>query len=423
MQKSLFIEFLKGFALIVAKIYNKVNGKDGEESYLHKSLFTEEYSVDGKFSSVTGDTNRVTADVVTLDSSLPLKRLGSIKKVDGEIPKMGMKLVLNENRMKEWLILRSVGRITQLIDRIYDHVTTCIRGVEEMKEYLAFQAISTGRILVADPEKPGIGVRVDFNVSENNRFAPYRVWTDGASTPLDDIERMMERAEEQGYRPNTVWMDKGTSKLMLRNQSVKEFYGSYLDFKGTNIPVPNLSKLNEALSADQRPTISVIDRTVKFQRDGVNTVKSVWADGMVVLGTSGTLGTMAYTDLAEETFNANQATYAKAGTHILVSKFHKVDPIREYTASQAAVLPVLNDVDSLFYLNTKDNTTSASLQTEGDADIIIDGNTVTRDALITALKNVGLTKASERNTDHTLQKYFNDLEVDDEATVRTELGI
>lgn len=424
MKNSLFVEFLKGFALVVAKIYQKINGENDEQVYLHKSLFQEEYSVDGKFSSLTGDVSRISADIVPLDSSLPLKKVGSIKKVDGEIPKLGMKMVRTENRLKEWLILRGLGRVIQLVDKIYDDVTSVVRGVEELKEYLAFQAISKGIILVPDGENAGIGVRVDFNVSANNKFAPKAIWSDPAATPLDDIERMIDYADEIGRTPNVVWMDKATSRLMLKNESVQKFYGAYAGFDVNNVPVPNLGKLNEALAADDRPTISVIDRSVTFQKNGINTSRKVWSEGMVVAGTAGILGSMVYTDLAEETFSAEQVTYAKAGTHILVSKYHKIDPLEEFTSSQAAVCPVLNDVDGLFYLDTNDAATIIVGQTEDDANIDIDGSTtVSREAFITALNNVGVTKASDRNKDETLVGYYNDLDLDDQTAVNTELGI
>lgn len=423
MVESKFIQFLKGFALVVAKIYDNTLGKPDEQGYAHKALFREEYSVDGKWSSVSGDTSNITADYVSLDSSLPLKRRGSISKVDGDIPKMGMKLALNENRMKEYLILIALGKITELVRKIYDDVRTVIVGIEENLEYASFQAISTGQILVTDDEKPGIGVRVDYGIPDNNKFGVEKLWSDPTATPLDDIDRMLDFAEEEGYTPSILSMDKKTANYLLNNDSIKEFYGAYQNFQGSNYLRPNLGQLNEALQADKGIVINVVNRTVKFQRDGVNTVKNVWAEGKVVLHNAGTIGTLAYTDLAEETFKAEQVTYAKAGSYTLVSKWHNNDPVKEYTSSQAAVIPVIQDVRSLYHLDTLDVPTSSSAQTEGDANITIDGNVVTRDALITALNNAGMTKASDRNTDATLQKYFNDLDAADEADVRTELGI
>lgn len=423
MVESKFIQFLKGFALVVAKIYDNILGKPDEQGYAHKALFREEYSVDGKWSSVSGDTSNITADYVALDSSLPLKRRGAISKVDGDIPKMGMKLALNENRMKEYLILIALGKITELVRKIYDDVRTVIVGVEENLEYASFQAISTGQILVTDDEKPGIGVRVDYGIPSDNRFGVELAWTDPNAKPLEDIQRMLDYAQSQGYSPSVISMDKATANLLLNNDSVKEFYGAYQNFQGTSYLRPNKSQLNEALSADKGVNINVVNRTVKFQRDGVNTVKNVWHPGKVVLHNSGVIGTLAYTDLAEETFKAEQVTYAKAGSYTLVSKWHNNDPVKEYTSSQAAVLPVIQDVRSLYHLDTNDVPTSVSAQTEGDANMTIDGNVVSRSAVITALNDVGVSKASDRNTDATLQKYFNDLSAEDEATVRTALGI
>jgi len=186
---------------------------------------------------------------------------------------------------------------------------------------------------------------------------------------------------------------------------------------------PSLESINTALQGEYGVQLNVIDRTVRFERDGAKTVKDCWNNNMVV-GTVGLdLGTLTYTDLAEETYSANQVDYNKAGSYTLVSKYHNVDPIREFTSSQARVLPVLQDVDSIFYLNTEDAPSATDAQTEGDANILVKTNTVSRSDFITALNNVGVSKASDRNTDAKLLEYYNDLNDEDEAAVDTELGI
>lgn len=75
MYPSLFIEFIdKYFRLVIGKITEKINGKKAEEQLLHKTMLTEEYSADLTWGSTELSTSIVAADVVAMDSSLPLKK-------------------------------------------------------------------------------------------------------------------------------------------------------------------------------------------------------------------------------------------------------------------------------------------------------------------------------------------------------------
>ena len=59
---------------------------------MYKDLLEPVYSADGRWSSILAEYTRVAADVVSLDSELPLKSRDAIETAHGEIPKMGMKL-------------------------------------------------------------------------------------------------------------------------------------------------------------------------------------------------------------------------------------------------------------------------------------------------------------------------------------------
>ena len=60
-----------------------------------------------------------------------------------------------------------------------------------------------------------------------------------------------------------------------------------------------------------------------------------------------------WTDLVESTRPVPNVTYETADDFILVSKYSQTDPWREFTASQAMVVPVLNNVDRIYLLDSK----------------------------------------------------------------------
>lgn len=91
MEQSLYFKYIeKYFPKIVLGITEKLNDKNQTTlSYLHKQLLGTDYSVDGRWESLTGTYSRVAADVVSMDSSLPLKKRDSLGRASGDLPKIG----------------------------------------------------------------------------------------------------------------------------------------------------------------------------------------------------------------------------------------------------------------------------------------------------------------------------------------------
>ena len=103
MEKSLYLEYTQRFfPQLVISIIERLNEKRANQlPYMYKTLLTPDFSADGRWSSILAEYNRVAADVVSLDSELPLKTRDSIETASGEIPKLGMKLYLTEKQMKD----------------------------------------------------------------------------------------------------------------------------------------------------------------------------------------------------------------------------------------------------------------------------------------------------------------------------------
>ena len=103
MEKSLYFEIVqKYFPQLVTSIVERLNEKrTAQLPYLFKERLIPSFSADGRWASVLAEYNRVAADVVALDSELPLKSRDAIETASGDIPKLGMKLYLTEKQMKD----------------------------------------------------------------------------------------------------------------------------------------------------------------------------------------------------------------------------------------------------------------------------------------------------------------------------------
>jgi len=416
MEKSLFakyIAYLKGF---VGTITKKVNDSTSEATYSFKDGLTKKLSADGNWSSLNFDGTRVTADVVSLDSPLPLKRRDKITSASGEIPKVGMKMALNEKTMREIDNLVSRGTAdAEIAFLVYDDATRCLTGIYEEIEAQYLQALSTGQILVDDTTNVGTGIRVDFGYLPGNSFGVTAPWSDPTtSKPLDDISTVLTAASLAGNPITLLKMDPVTFNQFAASTQVKEKYAFTVGFSGSNVQSPNLAQVNVMLLAEYRLQIKLVDRVVKNERDGVRTNQRPWATNKVIFLAAEKVGKLVYSTLAEATRQNKAVTYVFTDDYIMLKTWHSPEPFAEWTSSQALVIPVIENTGGIYSLNTEEANTST--QTEGDAVFNYKGAAYTKASAI-----AGLNAANPQNTltvsstDANINKAVNKLNDEQEA--------
>ena len=411
MNQSQFVQFLAYFKAIAKTIEEKINGKKTELTYLHKEMLTEELSVDLQWKSLTVNSSIVAADIVSLDSNLPLKKRSSFGTASGDVPKMGMKFQLTEKQMTDLDVLKARNVETSvLVDKIFDDQKRAIMGIHERNEYIFLQSLSSGVAVVDDENNVGIGVRVDYGYLSSNKFGATTPWSDPASKPISDIKRIVKAAKAKGDTIKFIMMSDTSFDLFAENAETRQNFAFSQNFAGenANIPVPDLMQVNTMLQRKHGVQIIIVDRTVTTEKDGVKTVHTPWEANKVVFLTSKKVGKLVYGILAEETRKSPKCMYEKSGSYILLKKWSTEEPFAEWTSSQALVLPVLNNVSSIYVLDHEEAVVDA--QTEGDADFAYKGTDYTRTSVIAAINlAAGKTVAKSTNTDDTLLKYINQL--------------
>ncbi len=411
MNQSLFVQFIAYFSALAKTIEEKVNGKKTELTYLYKTMLTEELSVDLQWKSLTVNSNIVAADIVALDSSLPLKKRDSFGTASGDIPKTGLKLQLSEKQMSDIDVLKARNVETSvLVEKIFDDTKKAIMGIHEKMEFIFLQGLSTGVGLVEDENNVGTGVRVDYGYLASNKFGATTVWSDTNAKPIDDIKRIVKAAKAKGDMIKILMMSDTTFDKLASNQQTRENYAFSQNFVGSNIPTPDLEQVNAMMQRRFGLTIIVVDRTVTTEKDGVRTVHTPWATDNVIFLTSPKVGKLAYGILAEETRKSPKVMYEKSGSFILLKKWSTEEPFSEFTSSQALAIPVINNVSSIYLMNCEEATASLDTQTEGDADFSYKGTDYTRTSVIAAINlATGKTTAKSTNTDAKLTQYIDEL--------------
>lgn len=425
MNPSSFIQYINKFwAGTVLRLTQRYNGEANPRPYLFKTMLKKVFSTDLKWSSLSQDNISVAADVVSMDSSLPLKKRTAVAKATGEIPKIGMKLHLTESQMSRLNILRNTpGMEAQFIAEIFADTDKCLAGVNEQLEKMFLEGLSSGVTVIDDAQNVGLGIRIDYGYPASNQFGVVGLWSNPAtSTPIDDIENVITNASIRGDAPTVIWMNRTTYNQFISSAQVKSnFYPLVGAINATAMPNLTRSNVDQMLTDKFGMTIQIVDRTVMLERDGVRTPYKPWADNKVVLTSSMEVGSLTYGILAEAQ-NPNKAvSYVTADDYVLLSKWHSVDPYSEFTSSQALVIPVIDNVFSVYTIDTTD--VQAGVQTEGNTTINVFGSaTVVIADLIVELGKVGVT-ADATMTDVQLIKLVNKLSKKDEDAVKSGLGL
>jgi len=409
MKESLFVKYTAWLSAIILGVITKVNGGKTELSYLHKSMLTEELSTDLKWSTLAVNSTIVAADVVAMDSPLPLKKRDAIGTADGEIAKLGMKKQMSEKQLSDVDILVSKKVENKIIvEKIFNDAISCTMGILEKIEYIFLTSLSNGIGLVEDTENVGTGVRIDFGYKTSNKFGVVKPWSDSNSLPLDDIKNVLKAAKSAGVSLKFMMMDQSTFDNLADNAQTKQYFAFSQGFVGANIPVPDLEMVNAMLLKRYKLTIVIVDRTVITERDGVRTVKTPWAANKVIFLETQKVGRLMYGMLAEESRQSKAATYVKAGSFILIKKWSSEEPFAEYTSSQALAIPVIDAVDSIYSLDSEEYVADA--QTEGDADFAYNEVDYTKASVAAALKLAyPATKLTVASTDAKLLDAINKL--------------
>lgn len=361
MAVSNFIEIVdKYLAGVVGQITDKYNDRYAPETLLYRRYLTEEYSADLIWSSAEFQNNIVAADVVSLNSSLPLKKRDTVSTAVGQIPKIGISFARSEKFLTDITVMAARGaREAEIATKILADVARAINGVEVRTEILFEQALSTGYCLVDDETTPNAGIRVNFGYKAENFFnATTAAWSNVANaTPLDDLDQLFEKASADGTTIAEVLLSKRAFNYLRNSVQGKQlaatFAGQVIVSLSTLIK-PSRGAMLAALEDNYGCPFTIVDSSFRIEDKAGKTVTiKPFEEANVVAVPSTTVGRLVYGTLAEESRPVADVTYAKAGSHILVAEFGETNPLREFTTAQSLCLPVIDNAANTYILQSE----------------------------------------------------------------------
>lgn len=360
MEKSLYFQYTeKFFPALVRQIVEKMNGVRATANpltYLYRNHLTPQYSADGRWASVTAEYTRVAADVVSLDSELPLKSRDAITTATGSIPKLGLKLYLTEKQMKDLdAMIATNTPSTQVLQKMFEDVPRVIEAIYERIEDMFLSELSSG--VGISTRSGGTGVRIDVGFLPANKFFVDVLWANSeTATPLDDIQKIFDKAMDDQNIITDVFADDAALNAMYKSKQVRSQYAFNQGIStaaGSNVPVLDFEKIASVFKAKWDINLHRVARKIKTELNGTKQSHTPWQSGMLTFTCSDILGDLVWTNCAEASRPVAGVVYETVDDYILTSRYSLNDPLREFTASQAMVVPILSNVDQIYTLNSK----------------------------------------------------------------------
>lgn len=343
----------RGLAPVTLAVQEKYNGENVEPQYYHRRFFSPKYSFDGTYNALTVYNRKIVADVVSLDSSIPLKSRASVGSAKGDLPKIATERNLNESELRQLqLMMRADSDELTIMRMFFQDVDNCYAGILEQRENLGLQALSSGAILVDENTNVGAGIRVDFGYLAANKFAATIIWGQANYTPITDLLKLYDKSVVDGTPIRRFLMRRAQLQQIISSTEARNLFANAQGMSSVSFN-PTVDQLNGALLSTYGFELEAIERTVTFEKNGVAITANPWAAGQIIGLQNDQVGSLVWSDVVEASNPVGGVDYAVADNGILLKQYRLVRPsLKQVTASEAVCLPVVSGVNAIYKLDT-----------------------------------------------------------------------
>ena len=426
MVQSQFVEYIRKIFPRLQNVVDTVNGKrngDNKRTYLHKSMLRKVYSADQKWSNAAVNTTYVAADMVSMNSPLPIKSRDAIAHANGSLPKIGMKKIMFESDINAVNIMKAQGaEWTNIANKLTSDPIACSVGIDEQNEANFLTGLSNGIVAVEDENNTGTALRINFGYLPENCFG---VETQNELT-LDDIKRVLAYADNNGDTIITICIALSTYNKLRQTQGAKELVANYRGQtfdSNTKLPVPTASLFDEAFADDNNGVAFLkIDRSIISEKNGKRKPYKPWNQNKLIFLTTEEVGALVWGTLAEKTNPVEGVVYSTVDEYKLISRYRTTEPFTETTSGQALVLSVIENVDQIYSLDISEGQavdTSAETSDSTDVKMTIWGNTYKKPEFVKEFNKITGKNLASTIADDKLIAAVNRLNDFDEAKLKS----
>lgn len=294
---------------------------------------------------------RVAADIVARGATLDPKTRAALNKLQGDIPKIAVKRVKEDEELDEYDILKGLAgsdrNAQALIDAWAEDTQFCWDAVAARIEWIALQSISLGKVILTNDNNVGplSEFNVDYDIDSHKKgFAANSAsWDTAAAKPISvDFRAIVEAARAEQINLRHAFMNLATFAKFAENEEVKKISASFAQNILGVAFTPTVQNVNVALNSLAYLyglQIHVIDQTITIElKDGTQITGNPFANDVVLFSEDTVMGNTFYRIPADYRLQGSAAIKALNGP-VCIKKFATDDPVSEVTQGIANAFP------------------------------------------------------------------------------------
>jgi hypothetical protein len=310
------------------------------------------------FESVIGRSRiEAAASIIARGSRAPLRSRKGLEKLTGYIPQIAEKFALSEADYRDFLTLQQLNtddnaKTQQLLDLMFGDVTKVGNAAMKRLDIMCLEGISTGYVSLTVSNNPdGLVLQdsVPLLMPDDNFQNAAVSWDSTSGTPFTDILNVVNAAQARGISFAKILMTRNRFFKMIRTTEVKDYVGNFINLRNTQKTLPTLQQVNDYLTANLLPGITIVDEAIGIESDGVISTLRPFKDENVVFIPAGNLGVIKHAVCVEELRPVENVAYSKFN-NALISKYAENEPFQEFTKVELNAFPAVDAIDSIYIL-------------------------------------------------------------------------
>lgn len=321
--------------------------------FYYPTLFPmkEQNSLDWKtLETVTGI--HLAGDVVSRGSSIVNKSREALTRLQGDIPKIAGKRVMNENELNEYRIALALsnGNIdqTRLVEAWAGDTEFCWNSVASRLEWIALQQISRGVVTFTAENNVGVVSEYNLDYQLGNQRRGYQTgsaaWSDrvNARPVTKDLRTLVMLARASYHYPKFAFMNETTFAKFVDTEEVQKMCASVYANLANTVFTPSLEQVNSMLKSQAYLyglQIVIIEQEITLElEDGSRDTSNPFVNDSVLLSETKTLGKTFWMRPVDMDTKGSAAIKVMNG-HTCIKKFANEEPLQELTIGVANAIP------------------------------------------------------------------------------------
>ncbi len=303
---------------------------------------------------------RFMATLLADESPTPLRRSDGFDIWINEIPRVGHKFFMPASVYRKLMEvyenprLNDSQKVKEIEKTLKADIQDAYLGCKDVMDYIALNAFSNWGVAQFKPEVNNPGGRkfeIDYQLDEANKLMAAFLWNTANSKAgkvniILDLAKIVSDFKQKGIEFGEVLMSQDMYYFIRMDEGVRLMvHGN--DKKASTVTEP---QLNELLTANGIPPVTVITRKMGIDKDGKRNAVNPWNGNMIAFKPAGIVGEIQPAIEDSELMEEDGVDYINAGNGIRIAKWRTGESTGqktgEYTQGSGRLLPIIADINA-----------------------------------------------------------------------------